>query len=254
MIIVSAANSLYLTHLHVMLKSLLVNLSNTQTVRVVILHTDFTSGDKNKLKYLVECFNSCIDFIKMEDDEIDHIKLNDHLDYISKETFYRIEIPNLLPDAGKVIYIDCDIIILDDLWKIWNIDIDDFYLAAVADFDKKRSIELNISTCSNYFNAGFLLMNLNKWREGHITEGLKELLLSRNDLKYMDQDALNLLLHNHYYELDIRWNYQTYIWRETSIPHPAVLHFTGPDKPWNAETPYNHFYNHYLTLQVDKIE
>ena len=107
--------------------------------------------------------------------------------YISVETFYRFYIPSLLPEYDKVIYLDADILVFDDLQNLYKIDVDQVYVGAVKDTyvtsivgqNKKSETRPKISfrdylaTVLNvkhtqYFNAGVLLLNLNKIRRDNI--------------------------------------------------------------------------------------
>lgn len=54
--------------------------------------------------------------------------------------------------------------------------------------------------------------------------------------------------------LTFTWNYQTHFWRHKLLTEPSVLHFTGPEKPWNANTEYNEYYYYYLNLPIEKLK
>ncbi|MFD0587206.1 glycosyltransferase family 8 protein [Paenibacillus sp. GCM10027627] len=256
MIIAIAANSEYIVYLHTMLKSLFVNLSQPNDVTVVVLETDIPVSARSDINELANVFGATVTFIKINNNEFNGFKLNTDLSHISRETFYRIALPELLPDRDKVIYMDCDIIVLDDLRKVWNIDLSEYHLAAVEDFNNawaKRKGRVPEET--KYFNAGFLVINLKEWRKNNVSSQLREILLdSQLSLRYMDQDALNLVLNNKYLELDRAWNYQLAFWKHgMPIQHPSLLHFAGPEKPWNSVTEYNEVYQYYLNLEVKQL-
>ena len=75
--------------------------------------------------------------------------------HISIETNFRLKIASLIPNVEKCIYLDSDLILTENISKLWMQDIDDYYFAAVT--DKKVG-----------FNAGVLLINLKKWREDNL--------------------------------------------------------------------------------------
>ena len=54
-------------------------------------------------------------------------------DYYSKATYFRLFLPNLYPQYDKVLYLDSDIILNDDIAKLYNINIKDNLLGAVPD-------------------------------------------------------------------------------------------------------------------------
>ncbi len=253
MIIVSAANDNYATHLYVMLKSLLVHVSRKSDVRVVIIHSDIAAARRELIADLVTSFGAVIEFTNIQDPDISDIPMDAGAQYVSRETFYRIDIPHLLsPHDDKAIYLDCDIVVLDDLREIWELDISNYHVAAVEDFiNVWKKDELIIPSGYCYFNAGLLVLNLHKWRQDHIPSQLKQVLMKRGEtLSFMDQDALNLVLYDKMLQLDLRWNYQTHFWNTRDIPNPAIIHFTSSKKPWNSDTPFNDVYHHYLHLQI----
>ena len=111
-----------------------------------------------------------------------------------------------------------------------------------------------------YFNSGVLLMNFDYWRRHAIGERAIERAKS-GDLHFVDQDALNYLLAENFVRLDARWNcmamsvYPRFlpanlfteagrIWervRKIWRTDPWVIHFAGPNKPWNAREPRTHY-------------
>lgn len=85
-----------------------------------------------------------------------------------------------MPD--KIIYLDTDVLINNDLQELYNIDVEHFELACVRDayrLDRK------------YFNAGVLLMNLKRMKETNLLGKARHLCLVKKML-YMDQAALNI--------------------------------------------------------------
>ncbi|WP_027084535.1 glycosyltransferase family 8 protein [Cohnella panacarvi] len=253
MIIATAANKAYSVQLRTMLKSLFVNLSQPDNVTVVVLETDIPASTQSEIHELANAFGATVKFIAMNNDEYRGYPLNAEMSHISHETFYRIALPELIPDRDKVIYMDCDILVLDDLREVWNIDLAEHPLAAVEDFlsvwDQSRLV---VPEGTKYFNAGFLVINLKQWRENNVAAQIRDTLLNPQlSLEYMDQDAINLVLQNKFLELDRVWNYQSYFWRNgMTMQRPSLLHFTGPEKPWNSDTEFNGVYQYYLNLEV----
>ncbi len=91
-------------------------------------------------------------------------------DRIPATAYFRIEIPELFRDKNveKVLYMDCDMIALTDITKLWETDLQDHILAAVEDAGFHQRLEkMGIKTKSNrYFNSGLMLINVkNGWRK-----------------------------------------------------------------------------------------
>lgn len=88
-------------------------------------------------------------------------------DYYSNATYYRILIPNLYPQYEKVLYLDSDIIILDDIAKLYNVNINNYLIGAVSERWFRNYTEfkgygekvIGLKSYKKYINAGIMLMN-----------------------------------------------------------------------------------------------
>ncbi|TKZ28416.1 glycosyltransferase family 8 protein, partial [Brachyspira catarrhinii] len=184
--------------------------------------------------------------------------------YISIETYFRFFIAELLPQYDKVLYLDADLIIMDDLSKLYNFNIDDYAIGAIQDMNMEISVKHeNFITSKNlnireyvlnilkkeslkYFNAGVLLLNLKKFREDNILNELLEFTEQNSPLEFQDQDILNAVLEKRVKYLDSRWNllkdldfyisYQNDKNRIKEIKkrfkNPGIIHYIGENKPW----------------------
>ena len=122
----------YCPFLAVAIQSLIDNSSAENTYLIKILHTDISDENKKKIaKYERE--NVDIEFVDLNY----YIqKVKDKLytrDYYSKTTYFRLFLPNLYPQYDKVLYLDSDIVILDDIAKLYNTDMGDNLVAAAPD-------------------------------------------------------------------------------------------------------------------------
>jgi lipopolysaccharide biosynthesis glycosyltransferase len=165
--------------------------------------------------------------------------------YISKATYARFLIPSIFPDTtSKVLYLDADLIVLDDLGPLWETDLDEAVVGAVLDgLDctiKDSGLGLvELPRVQGYFNAGVLLINLYKWRKERISQRALEYLALNPNSPYSDQDALNVVCDGRWKKLDPRWNFVDF--REnkkisdlTVEQRPGIVHFASSMKPWNA--------------------
>ena len=170
---------------------------------------------------------------------------------ISYATYLRLFIPDLLPkDINKVLYLDCDIVVVHSLHDLWNLDIIDYCLAAIDDYGKAQEFgakRMGIESGYKYFNAGVLLMNLKKLREIELMDKVTEYLKTDGIRILMhDQDILNGLLYKQRLPLDERWN----MMRNTdNTVDYSIIHYAGL-KPWFIECPHplKHIYYHYLAM------
>lgn len=116
--------------------------------------------------------------------------------FLSTDIYYRLKIAQLLPHADKVIYFNTDVVVLDNIEKLWDADMTDYSLAAVEDVGLRKKIaaakeRLAIPSNAYYINSGVLIMNLFHWREKRLGKAIMEYLQPQPNLLYHDQDALN---------------------------------------------------------------
>ena len=137
-------------------------------------------------------------------------------------TTLRAGLTRVLPlDVERVLWLDPDTIVMDDISDIWNYDLEQYYFAAV------REVRNNDHTLKPYFNAGVMLMNLRKLAEdGKATEVIDA--INTTPYKHLEQDALNYLCHNHILSLPSRYS-DSYV--SEPCKHPLIHHYLANDKP-----------------------
>ena len=173
------ADNDYVSYVSVVIKSLIENANKNFLYAVKILHKNITNLNQKKLQ-LLNCDICNIELINISKFLTSEMKEKFATrDYYTIETYFRVLLPDIFPDLDKILYIDSDTIILDDVSKIYNINLGNSWLAATRDLDVSRGIFLNrnasgytISTYVkdilklknpyNYFQAGLILLNLKK--------------------------------------------------------------------------------------------
>jgi lipopolysaccharide biosynthesis glycosyltransferase len=167
-------------------------------------------------------------------------------------TFARLLTPELLPaEVERALYLDCDIVVNDDVSELWDMDFGEKFVFAVRDevanVGQPKGLvnhrELGIPADAHYFNAGVLLMNLRKWRQHNTSEEVRDYLRTyRAIIQLADQEALNAILWRDWIELDYRWNWQipwrkyrlgkaTWNWKPATT-RKSIIHFACSEKPW----------------------
>lgn len=142
--------------------------------------------------------------------------------HASKSTYYRLLLSEFLdPSIKEILYLDVDTLVLEDIRALFdNTDLSNHVAAVVLDAINANEYIDSISTIyssndkkqyfpvkfSKYFNAGMLLINLDKWRQDNI--GLKCIDLIKVGLPFLDQDALNIAIPDPLI-IDGKWNFQT---------------------------------------------
>ena len=167
--------------------------------------------------------------------------------FTGKATWYRVLLPELLPDADRVLFLDSDLLVLAPLGELWATDLGDDWVAAAENvFQPDHRHHLGRLGLRRYFNAGVLLMNLAAMRRDGRTEALLEYGRTAPELRLRDQDALNMVLGERRRRLHPRFNVMNshfafpVPWRERLAVRrarraPVIRHFEGPDanKPWH---------------------
>jgi lipopolysaccharide biosynthesis glycosyltransferase len=164
------------------------------------------------------------------------------------EVYFRLLIPYLLSDYEKVLYLDCDIICLGDISKLFQYNIDNYLMACCRDLgfitqkDKTRYVKkIGLNTNQNYFNGGVLLINTKKFSNEYDINEIFEIICNQ---KYLlaDQDILNILCDGKVLYLHTEWNVMANgiykkipkIFRKDYIAaqmDPKIIHFSWY-KPW----------------------
>ncbi len=266
--IVAVSNDDFAKHTAVMLNSLLVNKVSKNAIKIYIIGL-LSDENQTRLNKSVEKYGIKINFLSIDQSLFKDFKIRNHL---KVEVYYRLLIPGLLSkEVDKAIYLDSDLIVKEDITKLWDINIENYYLAAVKvnlnSSLKKTCQALSIPPSAGYFNGGVMVLNLEKWREDNISNLVIDYLkVNHLKLRWLEQDALNALLYNTYLKLDPKWNLTTnmsiklrkdrgkYKRTQKQTP-PAIIHFTGPSKPWNKGHHLQNEYFNYLkiTLWDDNI-
>ena len=227
------------------------------------------NADRNNHVYII-CNNVSEDnqklFNKMDTQQfkVEIIDVSDYANYadyeqmkyakhVSQTALYKFNLPELLPQVEKVLYLDGDVIIRDDLADLYDIDLADNYAAVCKDigaetFPAPYNQRLGIHH-SAYFNSGVMLLNLNRMRIDHISEKLLDYKLhGKND--FMDQDAFNVVFEEQVIYISFLYNMALSCWRKRTnkvlskyydIQSPnieffynsaKIIHLSAPEKPW----------------------
>lgn len=236
----------YSRHLGALLASIFMN--TDRKIFVHILH-DYTLTETNKDNFLdLEArFNQKIKFYNI-DGKVILENENKTLKKNTVGTLYRLLIPEIIY-IDKIIYFDCDMICNLDIADIWEIDLENYAIAAVKDsdwyikFGKKYKLYRKVNILdAKYFNAGMIIFNLNKIRQYYQLK--KQCLDFLNKYTYapcLDQDALNFIFRNDCKYLPNCYNQIADDIFDCDVePCPIseedwfgiCWHFAGKEKPW----------------------
>lgn len=164
--------------------------------------------------------------------------------HYSLSIFTRLVIPTVLQiQTDRVLYLDADILCVGKLDEMVDMDISNDIALVVPDAPvttQRRVAALQLPH-AEYFNAGVLFMNIEQWISNDITaQTLDTLLNSKKELRFNDQDALNIVLNGRARYLSPRWNYLYDLIHDLNFNKTAMrpvgkavfIHFAGAVKPW----------------------
>ena len=163
--------------------------------------------------------------------------------WVTVQAWFRIKLPDMCPDLDKILYLDCDTLILGDLSELFKTNLDDKYLAGVKDVwgVDKYCKRLNIQS-GVYVNSGMLLFNAEYCRNENFFEKIVE--FANNNAKiieFCDQDSINkiaddkkVVLHPKFNFMDTWWKggYYEFEGQEEQDyleagRNPVIAHLTG---------------------------
>jgi lipopolysaccharide biosynthesis glycosyltransferase len=164
-------------------------------------------------------------------------------------TYRKLTVGDWIPaNLGRAIWLDCDLLVLEDISTLWRTELRDQLALAVQDprvpfassrFGVAAWRELGIADDAKYFNAGVMVIDLLGWRNQAVSQRSQEYLREHGDRVYFwDQEALNAVLSGRWGELDRRWNRHPSLEQMPGMRNGAdvrsgVAHFSGHLKPWN---------------------
>lgn len=231
-----ATNESFAPYMAVSIVSLLEN-NASHSVVVHILHSDLSEATKTRLSAFETRYkNAKIIFHKIDDSRFEKFRLT--IGHITRETYFRYMIAEVLPNIDRVLYLDGDTIVNGDISELFDTDLTNCYCAGVSDIyiesiGYKKTLGLN----GLYINAGVILFNLDEMRRTNIAEKLFK-LTAENNFKYQDQDAINVAFNGKIKELDCIYNFKRAHQKAfpEKTPLAKIIHFVGPSKPWRKFT------------------
>lgn len=252
-------------------------ITNTPSlINFYVLDLDIKEDSKQKISEIVKNSNNNITFISIDKELF--LNLPKTIDYISPVTYARLKVAEYLSHIDKVLYLDIDILVNGDLSLLWNIDLDNYYLGGCIDphietYNISYKNIIGLSKEDKYINAGVLLMNLEKIRKLDLFEEGIKLFRKINNMKYQDQDIINVIFKNNILYLNSRFNFTlnhrseiTSKFKNNIIdstpPNTPILpiiiyHYVGHVKPWNKRCTQSmaNIYDRYMKniLKMDNI-
>lgn len=194
-----------------------------------------------------------VDITFLPCDDVDYGSVSAGASRITVSTMDRLLLPAVLADLDRVVYLDLDLLPMDDVGALYDTDLQGAPLAArrISAADAMGSLSsfadlatshfpdsvegwrlLNLAQLRTHagdhaFNAGVLVLDLARLRADDFTERYAPFVEA---FGLNDQHVLNLYAGDRFRPLDPRWNH----WPERDAPldEPGIVHWIGPLKPW----------------------
>lgn len=136
--------------------------------------------------------------------------------HVTPTTFLKIDLAQLLQNVDKVLHIDGDALVFQDLTELYSEELNDTPLGVVNSMYLDRSGYIkNVVGVEKGFNAGIMLMNLKEWRKTNATAQLTSMLLSApKQWIYLEQDCMSAYFYGNLKYLHPRNNCCFYVWKD----------------------------------------
>lgn len=232
-----------------------------------VIDDSVTKTDKEFLNLTVNQFNMKVEYHLVDGHLFDSFPNLGTGVYVSKATYYRLYLTEILPQSiDKILYLDCDMIVRKDIGPLWNIDVSDVAVGVSADgWESKIQIynRLQYPYHKGYFNAGMLLINLRYWRENNVLGRCLDYIEHHfTRIVSHDQDVLNYVLQDEKAPVGITYNFlENFLYKsDTALfdywkykdeidavkNDPVIIHYVA-SKPWNknCQNPYKDIFLQY---------
>lgn len=262
--VVYASNDGYARHLGTSLYSLLDRNWDFAEIHVYVLTLGLSAENQEKLREIAGHFERKISFCNVDD-------LRERIGYevdtggFDISVMLRLFMGDMLPESvERVLYLDCDTVVLQSLKHLWKEDLEGNVAGAVMEPTIYQAVKESIDLGEEdpYYNSGVLLVDLKQWREQDIQGKLLEFWKCKGGKLFAsDQDVLNGTLKGQIHTLMPRYNfftnyryfsygelvrqgktYRAVTPRELQMAkkHPSIIHYMGDERPWVAGN-LNHY-------------
>lgn len=262
--VVFSVDNKYVPYLSVALQSVIQNSQPHNNYDIIVLEAGISAADKHRLLTQINGktnFSLRFANISTLSSELDNGKLYPGT-HFTIATYYRFFIPQILKKYDKILYLDCDLIVLGDIAELYHTKLENNLLGATFDIEMHRMLnsqsgnlstyllkDLRLKSNDAYFQAGVLLFNIKQMLKEKTTERLLAFLQKVPMPLFADQDILNAVCQGRIKYFSNRWNFDWHIEFQTdniayhlhnnvyqnylqAAKNPQIIHYAGNIKPW----------------------
>ena len=247
--ILIACDKNYAQYYGVMLTSLFAN--NRECGFHIYWITDGSISQKDKAIFnkLVTKYKSYISIYEIDNKCYANYPQSGH---INCAAYYNLNASKILPEeVHRIIYMDGDMVVNGDIRPLWEIDLHENVCAQVlgaAYYDEEQYERLGYDKKYGVYNNGVTVYDFDKLRQMDFSNKALQFIMDNPEkVTWMDQDVINIFLHDKTLRLSYRYNFQTLALTQERWQHyddafrrevlsessnPIVVHYTGHIKPW----------------------
>lgn len=236
----------YLQHAGAVIASVLKHALPEDKLGFYILQENLNPYDREKLISLGSIKPCSFKFIVPKLAELPEMR--EHK-YISRAALFRLQLAELLPEVDRIIYLDCDLMVVSSLRELWETDLGNAIIAGCGEYDNELETHKELIGCrekSYYVNSGVLLIDLAKSRRENMTAEYMQVSAEiMPAAKYLDQDVINVACQGRILPLPLKWNLSSGYFRRRyelqyytdaeiieAVKNPAIVHISGKRKCW----------------------
>ena len=260
--IVITVDDNYMRPALIMLESLFER--NSAPIHVWLLHSNVCAENLERLGNHVAKLGGEFSDIRVDGALFEGAPVNK---YFTKEMYYRLLIPKLLPEGEeRALYLDPDIIIMGDISDFYATDFEGKMMVAIPDYlgdtyYPQRKQNLGLGEEYHYINSGVILFNIPLMREQFDLNDMFGFLAREGEaFEFPDQDLINVYLKDDIEYALREFNFTTeyvgigdfikYVFspRYRHSEKVTIAHYMGKCKPWKPSYYYKYYgiYKSYL--------
>lgn len=260
-IIVSSDDN-YIQHLMGMLCSLYEHNKDHHIVLHMLRNGKLLPKNEDYIKGITERYGHECRFYTVDETPLQGVQFRKKRP-LTMAAYYRLLLPNILTDLDKVLYLDCDMNVMDDISELFELELDNYALAACLDdmpHTNQHRLQLQMQVGERTFNTGMMMCNLKYWRDHNSVEEMIEYARRpKKEILLHDQDVFNYQFKGHWYLLAPKWNRLSH--RTQCINYPGYQDFDRDDylhnpkiihhfiKPWfDVYKPKKNLYLKYVKM------
>lgn len=239
--IIFACSTSYIPYLSVAIQSISDTVNPALQYDIYIMHNDsFDIGLAQRIQTTLKS-NISIHFTNVTSLMKDFPHPLHERTHVTEESYYKLLIPRIFHHLNKVIYLDADLIVLNDLSILYNTSLDNQLIGATLEYLPGRFATYVQNTLGinrfEYINAGVLLIDCQRLYVSDFEKNCRTMLINNPNYYMLNQDVLNLACNKHVKYLDPRWNltWNVRVPILYELKAPFIIHYTTKLKPWNTK-------------------